>query len=93
MSIADKIRAKIDKMFHESPPEPIIHYGPFDAIWPTIGVGHYGWFCHWCGLPSQQIDTFPESRMGAVEHSIEHAHEHPNQGFQIIEAKLDLEGS
>jgi hypothetical protein len=79
------IREKIDQLFHEKPPEPIVEYGPFDAIWPTIGVDHYAWFCNWCGLPSDHLDTLPDASTGAQDH----ARWHGDVELGIVEVHLD----
>jgi hypothetical protein len=85
MSIASGVRKRIDRVFHEKLREPTIVFGPFDAIWPTIGVDHYGWFCKWCGLPSDHLDTLPDARAGARDHDGTHS----DVDLRFVEVHLD----
>lgn len=85
MSIASGVRKRIDQLFHERPPEPRILYGPYDAIWPTIGVGTFGWFCLSCGRNDGDYPTLPDSRLGAEDHS----RTHTDVNLRLVEVEPD----
>jgi len=87
MSVASRVREKIDRLFHEKPPEPIIEYGPYDAIWPTIGVAGFAWMCNWCGASDGGYSSTVSAGAGAADHG----RTHTDVGICLIEAELDPE--
>src|ERR1043165_8285304 len=70
--------------------EPIIAYGPYDAVWPTIGREGYLWFCESCGrsTPAPEYAALADARLGA---SVHRTARHPDADFVLVEVDLDPE--
>lgn len=70
--------------------QPVIVYGPYDAIWPTVGVEGFSWFCEWCGRGDH--DPAYGDRLDAALGASDHRNaRHGGEDFTITEVFIDKE--
>lgn len=94
ISIADfrkalqKVRswAEFTHLIAEVPKTAEILYGPYDAIWPTVGVEGCGWFCLWCGTGDAEFIRPFLAQVSAETHA---EHDHAGVQFTFTEVHLD----
>jgi hypothetical protein len=82
------IRETLLRMAGIPSPELIIMYGPYDAIWPTIGVEGFSWFCEGCGRgdPDPEYPTLADAKVGASDHKLAR---HDGVKIELYQAHLD----
>lgn len=68
--------------------EPKIYYGPYDAIWPTIGVEGFGWACGQCGGNESGFSSLESAQAGTDAHCIA---EHFHVDMTLVEVFLDAD--
>lgn len=85
MNLIQKIRELARQARDGRTPEPVIYYGPYDAIWPTVGVEGHCYFCHWCGGTANELTSLAQ----AERYAGIHADRHPEAKIEIVEAVLD----
>jgi len=78
--------AEFSQLLNSTPKAAEVLYGPYDAIWPTVGVEGSAWFCLWCGSGDGDL---PSSRI-ALASGESHAEAcHPDEGFTFTGVSLD----
>ena len=72
------------------PQRPVIVYGLYDAIWPTIGVEGYTWLCEWCGRGdhSSGYGDLLDAALGAKDHR---EAQHKDDRFSLVQVYHDEE--
>lgn len=75
--------------FVEEPWEiPTIVYGPYDAIWPTVGGEGSAWFCMFCGRNGADFSKDEIALTGGETHGDVY---HP--GLKLTFTRLSLDPS
>lgn len=91
MKLLDKIKGTLEGVDSWSdlfdrleyvPRSPIVLYGLYDAIWPTLGVEGNGWICLQCGKNDGEFSTAEVARSGGEIHGGVY---HPGLALQFVE--------
>jgi hypothetical protein len=67
---------------------PVVVYGLYDAVWPTIGVEGHAWFCLHCG---RNNDEFSSSRVALAAGEAHGDVYHPGVDLTFTEVFPDRE--
>jgi hypothetical protein len=78
--------AEFSQLLNGTPKAAEVLYGPYDAIWPTVGVKGSAWFCLWCGSGDGDL---PSSRIALASGESHAECCHPDVDFTFIEVLLD----
>lgn len=70
------------------PAEPVVLYGPYDAIWPTSGQWGYGWVCLQCGRNDFEFSSHRIAFAAGETHGGVY---HPGLELTYTEVHLDPE--